>query len=270
MGTAVATIIEDAYREANIIAIGSSPTTNQQAEALARLNRYLLGVYGFELGEPLLDWQSPSPQRTAPVAANYPQAPYPQNIDASIMPFPMATEADMLIWPYPPKNSRIVWDGTAATIYMPEQPDNGSRMGLVQGSGADGDGTNGNVLTLDGNGRYLGAAGQSQETFEFSSSTPISGHWIYIADQGIWQPIAELALVDNMPFPEKYDDLWVTALMIRLAPRYNKTVSADTRLTFTTMLRKIKAEYRQTGTTVYGSFEFPRGLQSFVAGRWFY
>jgi hypothetical protein len=39
------------------------------------------------------------------------------------------------VYPYPPKNSRIVFAGTRnQTVWFPEQPDDGSRMGLIQGA----------------------------------------------------------------------------------------------------------------------------------------
>lgn len=269
--TPVASIISDAYREANIVALGNSPTTNQQAEALARLNRYVKGVYGFELGEPLIDWMIPQPQRTAPVAANYPQAPYPLSTDASILPFPLATEADPYVYPYPPSNSRIVWGGSTITVWLPEQPENGARIQLVQGSGAGDNGQDGNVLTIDANGRWIGAPGTATAQFTFSKESPIAPQsWIYISDTAAWTLIADLALTDSMPFPSQFDDLWTTALMIRLAPRYNKTTAAETKLIFEQMLMKIKQAYRQTAPTVYGSFDFPRSLQSYISGQWFW
>ena len=264
-------IVSDAYREANIVALGSSPTANQQTEALERLNRYILGVYSFELVEPLADWMAPQPQRTAPVAANYPQAPYPLNTDSSILPFPMSTELDPYVYPYPPKNSRVVWGGNTMTVFFPEQPENGSRMQLVQGSGAGDNGQNGNILTIDGNGRYVSAAGNTQNTYVFNATVPIATiSWIYIAELGVWQAINDLALTDSLPFPSTFNDLWITALMIRLGPRYNKPASEETQLIFKQMLLKIKQAYRQSAPTVYGSFDFPRTLQSYISGHWFW
>lgn len=269
--TAASSIINDAYREANIVALGSSPTANQQTEALERLNRYIQGVYEFELGESLADWMAPQPQRTAPVAANYPQAPYPLNTDSSILSFPMSTELDPYVYPYPPKNSRLVWGGSTLTVFFPEQPENGSRMQLVQGSGKGDNGQDGNVLTIDANGRYLSSAGNTQNTYNFDSDTPIpTVSWIYISELGLWQEINDLALTDQLPFPSKFNDLWITALMIRLGPRYNKPASAETQLIFKQMLLKIKQAYRQSAPTVYGSFDFPRTLQSYISGHWFW
>ncbi len=271
MSTPVATIVSDAYREMNIVAIGLAPTTAQQNEALTLLNDIIRGVYDTEIGERLYDWQVPQPQRTAQVAANYPQLPYPLNTDSTILPFPMTTEQDLFITPFPPKNSRMVWGGQTMTIYMPEQPDNGSRMMLVQGSGKGDAGIDGNVATIDGNGRYVGAIGQSQATYTFSFETGFqSVSWIYISPTGVWTPVVDLALTDVMIFPRKHDTYFKTALAIRLAPRYNKAISKETGAAFTAAEAALKTDYRQTGVTVYGSQDFPRSLQSFVQGKWLY
>lgn len=264
-------IISSAYREANITALGTSPTANQSSEALSKLNRAIKSVYGTELGEPLIDWQAPQPQRTAPVAANYPQAPYPYVNDPVIMPFPAASAADEYVYPYPPKNSRVVWGGDILTVYFSEQPNNGSRMGLVQGSGAGDAGQTGNVLTIDGNGRYIDAPGTTQATFTFNSSTPIDpSFWIYIAETGCWTTLSDLSLTSTMIFPEQFDDYWIIGLALRLAPSYNKTISEESKARFMQMEVKIRTAYRQEQPTIYGSFDFPRSLQSYIAGRWFY
>jgi hypothetical protein len=74
-GTAASSLIQSAYREGNLIAVGTTPTTAEQAEALLLLNNFVLGIFGYEMGENLQDWPAPAPQRTAPVAANFPQFP---------------------------------------------------------------------------------------------------------------------------------------------------------------------------------------------------
>lgn len=270
-GTLVSQIISDAYREANITALGTSPTTNQNNEALTRLNSIVFGALGFEIGELEYDWLAPAPQRTAQVAANYPQAPYPMGADPTILSFPIASDFDPQVYPYPPKNSRIVWGGNTLKVYFPENPDNGSRMSVVQGSGAGDDGQTGNILTLDGNGKYIGAPGTTQATFTFNAGVPIpSTYWLYISDYGFWRGIATLALTDTLPFPTRFDDYWVTTLMFRLAPRYNKKVSDETVAWMKLMEQKMKQAFRQSQVTVYGSFDFPRSLQSYISGYWYW
>src|SRR3990172_3356119 len=51
--TLVSSIISSALRETNLIAIGASPTANESAEALTRLQSLVLSVLGNEQGENL-------------------------------------------------------------------------------------------------------------------------------------------------------------------------------------------------------------------------
>jgi hypothetical protein len=268
--TTAQAILQSVYREPNLIALADTPTSAELTEGLDRLNTYILSVYGYELGEPLQDWQCPAPQRTAPIAANYPQAPYPMSTDVTILPFPLASDPGSDIYLYPPRNSRIVWGGTTATtVYFPEAPSAGTRMGLVVSPDADPT----VALTLDGNGRYIQAPPLTGGTKadQYVPTLPISpAHWLYRDDIAVWVPIVTLALTDSLPFPQEFDDFWIVATALRLAPRYNKSLSAETQKAGMDALKRLKARYRQEGTTVYGSFDFPRSLQSYISGRWYY
>ncbi|MGH7745408.1 MAG: hypothetical protein ACREQ5_11540, partial [Candidatus Dormibacteria bacterium] len=125
-------IITDAYRELNLAAIGAALTAAQQTEGLDQLNRFLRIIFGAQIGELLRDWEIPFQQRTAPVAANFPQNPYPLNQDALFMGLPLSGGSGTMFWPYPPKNSRlIVGIAGNTTVYFPEQPDDAARMGMV-------------------------------------------------------------------------------------------------------------------------------------------
>lgn len=136
-------IITSAFREGNIIPVGGTPTTAEQTEGLERLNRLIQGLYGAEMGENLIDWLVPAPQRTATVAANFPQLPYPVDTAGDIFPLPFASDPTNEIYPYPPKNSRIVYGNVTNTVFFPEQPEDGTRMALVPGSGAGDTGVSG-------------------------------------------------------------------------------------------------------------------------------
>ncbi|MGH7486028.1 MAG: hypothetical protein ACREMY_10575, partial [bacterium] len=230
--------------------------------ALPRLNRYVRGVFGYEMGEMLYDWPVPAPLRTAPQAANYPQAPYPASTDMNVLSFPLATDASLSITPYPPKNSRLVWGGLAdLKVYFPEQPDDGSRMGLTISSKADST----KVLTLDANGRLIEGAATAVQP------TPVVGkEWLYRADLGDWKRVADMLIDDECPFPDTHDDLWICLLAVRLAPRYNKQISAETQAIAAAAMKRFKTQYRQTQNTVYGSFDTPRSLQSYISGQWWW
>lgn len=259
-------IIIGSYRELNITPIGVSPTTAQLTEGLYRLNGYLRIIFGQQLGELLQDWEVPFQQRTAPVAANFPQNPYPLNQDAMFMGLPLSGGSGTEFWPYPPKNSRLIIGPLAAptTVYFPEQPDDGSRMAIVQGGLA----TPGIVVTLDANSRTIGGA----RTFPFTtaSPTPVGMRWIYRADIADWRPVASLALTDEMPFPDDMDEYFILSLARRLAPPNDKTLSPESMLMLKEAQSIFKARYRQEGTTVYGAADIPTSYESFIAGRYWF
>lgn len=259
--TTATLLIQAAYREGNLIAVGGSPTAGEQTEALALLNRLVDGIFGFEMGENLADWLFPVPQRTAPVAANYPQLP--------ISSFLTAPYSSAFLSPYPPNNSRVVWGGVTGTLYFPEAPEPGSRMAVVQGSGAGDSGAPGQILTLNGNGRTI-----QDPTDKFLKNTVVltnpatSNQWIYRDDLGQWMLCQDMAIGDDCPFPKEFDDFFICAAAKRLAPRYGKITAKETIETAKTKLAALKARYRQTAPTVYGSDSFPRTSQSYLTGSW--
>jgi hypothetical protein len=234
--TIASSIITSAFREGNLIAIGASPTAAMQTEALERLNRLVQSLYGSEMGENLVDFLVPAPQRTAAVAANFPQ-------------LPIASDPSGSVYPYPPKNSRIVWGNVTTTVYFPEAPEDGSRMALISGSGAGDSGSAGKTLTIDGNGKLINGAA----TGTFLSPQATQTQWLFRADTGNWTPVVDMAASDQMPFPSELDDLFICLLSIRMAPRFTKTPAQDTKDTALRMLKTFKARYRQSAPALYGS-----------------
>ena len=260
----VASIVSRAYREANITALGTAPTAAQATEGVDNLNSFMSTMLGSDIGEPLADWIAPVPQRTAPAAANWPQG---RGIDNLPPRGHSAGEA-----PYPPINSRIVWGGKTQTVYMPESPDNGSRLSLVQSSGAATGGADGDVLTIDGNGRYIAATGATPPVvttnqFTFAVAAPVAADWLYVAAYGFWAPIGTLALGDLMTFPPDYDDYFAIGLAVRLAPKYSKSVTVESQAAYLANQTKVKAEFAQRRDTVYGAWEHPNSLQSYPSWR---
>lgn len=257
--TTAAVLIQAAYREGNLIPVGQSPSTDESTEALAGLNRLINGIFGFEMGENLWDWLYPVPQRTAPSAANYPQSP-------------LATYASPLynlnLSPYPPKNTRIIWGAKTGTVYFPEAPEPGSRMAFIQASGAGDGGAIGQILTLDGNGRTI--EGSNTKTITSASPVATARQWMYRDDLGNWVLCADLIVSDECPFPKEFDDFFVCALSKRLAPRYGKLTALETVETAKQKLKALKARYRQSAPTVYGSQDFPNSPQSYYSGDWWF
>ena len=245
--TLVSDLIQQAYREGNIIPAGKQPTTDEQAEALSRFNSLMSSFFGFGMGEPLEDWIFPSPQRTAAVAANFPQLPM----------MPAAPDLPY-VTPYPPKNTRIVWGAVTGTIWFPEKPNDGSRMAFVHGSGAGDGGAAGSVLTLDGNGRLIDGAPTLQLAYGAAAQ-----QWLYRADLGQWITFKPLALTDDCPFMADLDDLWIGLLAMRLAGRYNKQLSPETLAAIKRMQAVARARFHQDVDTQYRGADIPRSWQSY-------
>lgn len=257
--TTATLLIQAAYREGNLIAVGASPNATELTEALPALNRLVNGIFGFEMGENLADWLYPVPQRTAPVAANYPQLP------SCAAPAWMST----CLSPYPPKNTRVVWGGVTGKVYFPEAPEPGTRMAVVQGSGAGDHGAAGQILTLDGNGRTIQDPADQAFKNTVALVDPLtSNQWIYRDDLGQWKLCQDMAIGDDCPFPKEFDDFFICALAKRLAPRYSKITARETIETAKAKLSALKARYRQSAPTVYGSEDFPRSAQSYLTGSW--
>ena len=212
-----------ALREGNLIDLKTALTSEQLAEALLLLNRFVESLLGFELGEFAMDWPVP-PSVSSPVPANYPLLPRVSKLASNV-------------FPYPPGNVRIILNLTAAqTIYMPKEPDDGARFLFINiGDGAQN-------LTVDGNGRLIKGSKIITET-----ATQLDTQlWFYRADLGGWTLVTLPMLgATSSPFPSLYDDLLAIGVFIRLAPRYGRTVSAETASTFKRMKQRLTTQYRQ-------------------------
>jgi hypothetical protein len=266
--TTAAVIIQAAFREGNLIPFGKQPVTEQTAEALDKLNRLVRGILGYKMGENLKDWLVPQPQRTAPSAANFPQAP-------------LACDYSSSVYPYPPNNRRIVFGGITQTVYFPQKPNPGSQMAVVQGSGAGSGGVTGQILTMNGNGRTIqtppAGAFANSVTFTFSTVSPFAPiRWFYRDDLAQWVQIVDLTsgngatYTDNMPYPQEFDDFFVCALAKRLSPSYGKPIAKETVEAALKAEFAFVARYRQPTETVYGSDQIPSSYQSYLGGNWWW
>lgn len=245
--TACSVIIQRAYRQSNIIPIGTTPSVPQVTEALAVLNSGMSSIIGNGFFENLQDWPIPAVQRVGGVAANPPLRP------GSGVPISQLNNA------YPGKNMRIVWDGSEQTAYMPENPPDGAVMCLVQsvGNGHQNPG----LLTLNGNGRTVEGAAA------YLSTTATKRQWLYRADLADWVQIkSPMLAADDIPFPDDFDDYWIAALTIQLSPMYGKTIQAATSATVTRTLLTMKARYFQPTDEGRNAEEIPPAFESFYMG----
>jgi hypothetical protein len=217
--TLVSTIIRDAFRESNLIAIAADPTTAEQAEALRLLNRLILSVLGTEMGEQL------SPIIIGRNNINRPQG------------FPWYEQVpDQVDW-FVPANSRLFLNLTfPQTVYLDPNPEDGARFAYIDKSGN----LNTYPLTINANGRTI------DNSFTETDNTNNSvREYFFRADTGNWSVVTPLGLADEMPFPPEFDTLFIVDLAMRLNPRHAQEADTQSIAARNRAERNFKARYRQ-------------------------
>lgn len=213
-------IVKYGYRESNLLAIGQSPTSDQETEGLFHLNRIIEAAIGFNVGEYLDPW---------PIGSNNVDAPpgYPIEIN-----YP---------WEWLPLNIRVMANLEGAkTEHLHPEPQDGSRLAVVDVS----NNFNTYNLTLDGNGRRID--GNTSLTL---STDGFSGEWLYRDDLGEWKKCTDLAAADDLPFPKEFDDYFIIGLAIRLNPKYGQQMSRESAVAYDRADNGLRARYYQTVTT---------------------
>lgn len=243
MSATASQIIEDAYRESNLIPVGGVPTSNENTEALRRLNALINWLISTACGELIYDWQIP-PAATAPLIGQIrnPRDPYGQ-------------DSLTTTYPYPPINRRLLTQITqATTVYMPQYPNDGTRIALAD------TGSDGSTLTLDGNGRKI----EDAATVSLDPMTVGQREWFYRADLANWVRVTDLSISDAQPFPSKYDDFLVMLLAFRISPRYAAEVAEPTAAMMRKSMASFKAQYKQY-TPTPTSYDI-RSIQTYPGG----
>jgi hypothetical protein len=221
--TTVSQIITDAFRQSNLIPVGTSPTQAQQNEALRYINRIVLSVLGNEAGENFNTLGIGGGNISRPTGYPY--------LD------------DLIVdeW-FVPENSRIMSNlANPVTLYLHPNPDDGSRLGVVDVSGNFAT----NNLTIKGNGRNIEAASEL-----VLSANGTASEWMYRADTGNWSKTTNLLIGDVFPFPEDFDDMFITMLAIRVNPAYGRTIDAQSAAVLDRSRNQLRARYainRQVG-----------------------
>lgn len=217
-------IISQSFREGNFTAVGAAPTVAEIAEALPRLHGLVFALLGEDVGEELRDWTVPQtwPSDQEP---RHPFTPLSEN--------PTDTTA---AYAYVPENVRINVSITSTrTLFLPGIPREGSRFGVNDiGSGAVN-------LTLNANGRLIDGAA----SLIANPSTLHGRTWFYRSDLGSWTELLPIAdSTDEIPFPEEYDDFFVTGLTMRLSTRFGKQVPEEIVARNASMLARIQRRYK--------------------------
>lgn len=215
--TLTSQIITDAFRQSNLLSIVESPTAAQSEEALRYLNRIVKSVFGNEAGEQLV---------AVPVGSNNISRP-------SGYPWPDVPDD---VW-FVPKNVRLVLNLEAAQeFFLHPNPDDGSRFAVLDTS----NNLSVNNVTIHGNGRNI----ESSPTLSLTTDGA-NAEWFYRADIGNWQKYAPLADNDTFPFPEEFDDYFITLLAVRLNPAYGIVLDPQSQMILQRSRTQLRARYNQ-------------------------
>lgn len=215
--TLVSQISTDAYRQSNLIPIGGAPTAAQLAEALRHLNRIVKSVFGNEAGEQL---------KAFPIGRNNIEAPsgYPW--------YNTIPGGDWFV----ETNRRLMLNLTeTATVPLHPAPADGARMGVsdISETLASYD------LVLDGNGRTI----EDAPTLIVAESG-VNREWFYRQDLGNWMRLSDLTDANTFPFPEEFDDLFITMLAMRINPSYGRAIDDQSVASMNRTKRQFQARYQ--------------------------
>lgn len=225
MSSTAGEIIVQAFREGNFVPIGHTSTAEELTEAIPRLNNLIFALFGNELGQEYRDWSVPNTW-TAPQEQRHPLTPLTESVSSTP-------------WAYPPHSSRLLVSVTTPrTLYFPAAPADGARMLFADiGSTAN--------VTLHGNGRLIEGALSVVDT-----PAALDGRsWFYRADLANWIRLERITdAADELPFPEEFDDLFITGLCMRLGIRFGKPTDPRIEARYADMLARVVKRYREDST----------------------
>lgn len=214
--TTISSIIQQALRESNVIALGAEPKPAQSIEGLTKLQSLVSSIFGNEIGEDFVPW---------------PLGNFGRSADSK---FPWG-ERELR---YPPINSALVAVNEAAMlVYLPTNPSDGARFQIVDPLSRLAT----VPVTLDANGRAIEGA---QTVVLNVNGTNRS--WLFRADLASWVRITDLDADGDLPFPREFDDYFVIKLAMRLNPGYGRSLDEQSVARLKEMKRQITARYVQS------------------------
>ena len=221
--TTVVSIIKDALRETNLIALGTEPTTEQRDEAFRLLSVIVQQVLGNEAGENL----NPLPlgQNDINSPNGYPW--YSNELPGNV---------------FVQTNTRLMCNLTGpGLVNLHPRPHDGARMGVVDVS------QNFETwgLRINGNGRSI----EGDSDIELVVDGTIR-EWTYREDLGNWVTVIPLSLIGEMPWPPEFDDMFIVMLAMRLNPRYGQVMHPASMQALQKSMTRFSARYSQTTTQV--------------------
>lgn len=227
--TLVSSIITQALRESNVIALGANPNPGEAAEALDRLQSIVLSVLGNEVGFVLEDWNIVSATSiTKPSSFTQPAAGF------TVAP-----------------QSRLVCNLSEATsLDLDPLPQDGQRVSVIDIAGNFAT----RNLTLDGNGRKI--EGSATKVL---STNGTAQQWVYRADTGNWVTVDPLTDSSEMPFPEEFDDFFIIMLAGRMNPRFGRELSETSVARLAQQRQQMMMRYNQTRLREATQMQSPQG-----------
>lgn len=218
--TSVLQIITDAYRESNIVAIGATLTDGQKAEGLRRLQAVVSSALGYEIGENLSDWLIGL-----------------SNVGDSYNPYDISAGWSSVQWTRPPTNVRLLLNAQSPqTIFLPSRADDGARFSAIDILGTLAT----YPVVINANGLRI----ESQPTITLNTNGLNKG-WLYRADLASWVAVTGMTIAGDIPYPEEFDDAFVTWLAMRLNPRYGRMMDQQSGATMERGLNQLRARYKQ-------------------------
>lgn len=217
--TLVSTIISDAFRQSNLIALGSSISTAQSDEALRYLNRIVKGVFGKEAGE------------------NFTAMPIGRGNIEKPSGYPWYGDTPDAEW-FVPSNTRLVFNTeNTLSLYLDPAPDDGARVAVINPS----ENLATYPITLYGNGRLI----DGSQTVVLDTDG-YEAEWFYRADLGSWTIYSPLDVATTFPFPEEFDDFFITLLAMRLNPSYGTQMDDQSMAMYKRAQNLLRSRYGQT------------------------
>jgi len=136
-----------------------------------------------------------------------------------------------------PKNTRLMLNlDSAVQVYLPPDPNDGTRFAVIDVAGA----LSATNLTVNGNGRNI----EGVSTLVLNEDG-MAREWFYRADTGNWVRTTPLIEGDTAPFPEEFDDFFITMLAIRLNPAYGVALDGQSQQALQRARTQMRARYRQ-------------------------
>jgi len=216
--TLVSDIINDAFRQGNLIAVGTVPSANEIAEALRYINRIVKSVLGNEVGEPLKSFPLGRVDITRPSQ------------------YPLWDTNPGVEWVVPPNTRLTVNLSANLTVYLHPMPDDGARFAVSDAVGTLG----ANTLTVEGNGRSIeGALSVAINTAK------VETEWVFRADTGNWHKVSPLIATDVFPFPEEFDDFFIVLLAMKINPSYGLQLDQQAQQMMSRARTQLRARYKQ-------------------------